>query len=260
MPPGVEMPPGVVVGPGGEIPAGWQPGDPLPSGAIPAPTVPPGVEETGATPPTFIAPGEPGPAHAPSAGAIAPVTVTIYGEYDDGYIIKSAGTWTLCRDAEDGDYVNTDQTTYTQAMRAAHGFLGYNVARAFFFFDLSTIPAGKTATAVLFSLTGWGNADSSVSVFRGTMGASLTATDYNEYGPTEFARLPWTITANQFTFNQDGRDYITSHLGATAKLCCREYEHDVLNISPGTVIDYLNGCAFAETGVTAYKPSLTITY
>ena len=60
---------------------------------------------------------------------------------------------------------------------------------------------------------------------------------------------------NEINFNQQGIDDINKT--GTTKICCREYDHDYLNVSPGTGRYRATGLLGATY---ASRPYLTITY
>lgn len=260
IPPGVDLPGGIVISPGAEIPAGWTAGDPLPDGALPAPAAPP---PEGPAPPLYTDPWSPGPAHAPTPGLAAPalpVTVEVVGSTADGNVGALESTWDAAHGASSGAYVATTEQAQSVAMSIRKYPASTLIYRSFFYFDLSALPSGKSVTSAILAIQGTGYAHSSVTVQQGTQGDTLDGDDYNAFTGSYFDKQAWTVLGNTLTFDAAGLTYISTVLGSTAKLCCREHDYDYLSVTPTDYTIKRNGACYTENATPANRPKLTIIY
>lgn len=259
--PGDPLPPGVTIEPGAEFPPGWTPGDPIPSSFGPDP--PPGiiVPPGGAIPPLYSSPGEPGPAHKPSDGAVVkPVTVEITSSIKDGHVRNDDADWSTARTTGTGNVVDDNDVNFIHAMAVNYWSGIYNVYRSFFYFDLSSIPAGKTISEVVLLLTELIYHKTGVAVFEGTQAATLTVADFGAFESTEFASQAFEDGENEIELNSDGIQFVQDNIGSEIKLCCRESDYDVGNVTPPASSNHNNGCYYADHSTAAYRPKLKVTY
>lgn len=267
IPPGVEVPGGFILGPGADLPADWVPWG-LPEEAVtPPPVLPPGVEETGPTPPIYTGLGEAGPINQPGRLSPAGKTAIITGSTNDGWVRNRGTSWNAAHDAATG-YSNNRTATADNRGTYVNVTGSYRwIYRSFFFFNLSSIPAGSTVKSAELTLGGWWVADNEVSIQRGTQGDSVGNADFDAYIDPYFDVVTWRISGasgtnlNRFTFNAAGRAYIESVCGGTARLCAREYPHDYNDVDPGSGdVTYANGIYYAEWSVAALRPTLIVKY
>lgn len=236
---GLEVLPGEVVAP---PPIDWT--NPPAEGLIPSP---------------FIAPFQPGPPSHAQGKAAPHGTFTFVSETSDGYIWKVDATRSIARTAVTGDGLNkTAVKAAGMCSESASAPMAYTFWRSFFAFDLSSLAAG-TVKAVTLTLRGSNFAESAVSVQQGTQAGVLTTADYNAFSGDFFDHQEMALDSVVFTFNAAGLAYIQTVLGATAKLCAREYDKDYLDVNFGLFETYKNGCYFAEEATVAYRPTLSIT-
>jgi hypothetical protein len=267
IPTGVNLPPGTVVQPGATIPPAWTPGDPLPPGATESPTTPPGTDVTGVTPPTYTEPWSPGPSTpteqtTPPAGQ---VQTAIIGSTADGNLFATDASWATVHNAPTNTVATDNEVSAADAITAfiLWGII-YRITRSFLYFDLSSIPAGKTCISAIVSAIGWANATSQISIQKGTQHDTLVTADWNAFSGTYFSKLTWQkfvdpdLNTNNFTLDASGIAYVQAQFGDTAKFCLRQYEHDYLNVAPATM--YQNGVCYADHGTEARRPYITIVY
>lgn len=258
IPPGVELPPGVIVPPDTTFPPGWQPGDPLPPGAIPPAIDWDNPPAPAITPPENVAPFGPGPTHPPGSSPPGEVTIEIYSSTGDGHVYISRTSWSAAHDALTGSSFNTTDTIDSDGICASKTGITYPIRRCFFYFDLSSIPASKTVLSVDLFIRGFGYAESNVSVQEGTQSDPLAVEDFDAFTGAYFRQILWTSSDNNFAFDAAGVAFIQSKLGATAKLCLREYYHDYLDITP-TVLERC-GLYFSNHSTVSRRPKLIIVY
>jgi len=288
-PPGVIFPPGTTFPPGYTIPPGWSPGDPLPGGFV----FPPGFPfPAGWNPgdplswemimqllglddfpngyplsPMYLGAWEPGPINAGGSGLVEaePVEVLLVGSDSDGKFWSKDANWNTARIHGFTFQLKDDETSSSDGLGCYLLAGSYNIFRVFLFFDLSTIPAGKTVTAAEVRVAGGYFANSTITLQKGTQEDPLVATDFLAFAGTPFASAVWQIStdpendANVFTLNAAGLAYLSSILGGTAKFCLRDYEYDYLNTPPDGFDNY-NGLYFAEDPRPAYRPSIKVAY
>jgi hypothetical protein len=153
----------------------------------------------------------------------------------------------------------------TDAMTARLYSATYHLRRSFLFFDLSGLPAGASIISVIISILGHSNATSSILVLQGTQHDPLQNADWNAFTGSGFSLVTWTkklagqVNMNEMTLNWQGRAYIRSCAGSTAKFCLLEYEHDSQNVAPTDNVHF-NGMFFADHTEPTYRPYVTIIY
>ena len=253
------VPPGVVIPPGMVFPPGWTPGDTWPPGVIGLPGYGDIVPPDNTIPPIYVAPGGPGPPHPPVSPPIAgETTVEITCNYD-GWVRSFDTNWSSIRGAESGTGVETTNSAYEQCPWA---WLVENcgIYRVFESFDLSSLPSGKTVTSATLLLT---EAREDIHIDKigcqeGTFGATITVEDYNAFTGDSFGNVTWDAGENCIELNSAGLTYLSGRMGSTARLCIREYTHDVLNVQPSD--DFFARLCMSENPTPAKRPRLAITH
>lgn len=190
----------------------------------------------------------------------------------NGAVYASGASWATVRSAAAGS-----TSTYNQSLIDVAGFGGlirsqnlgggsYDIIRAFFPFDTSSIPDGAVISSAVFSIYGYSttnNDNSSAAALVGATPASNTVLadgDFDQVGSTRFcdsdiAFASWSTAGyNNFTLNATG-------IAAVAKAGYTVFglrtSHDLDNSAPaGTnkIGGYTNGAAEANS------PKLVITY
>lgn len=204
-------------------------------------------------------------------------TLTIYGSPNDGTILsQKVSSWFDVHDATAGEVIDTDGAgidAYTDLFDGK-----YNVTRAFFLFDTSSLPDNAQITSVDFGVhaTLTHNNDNDLNAYMGLYrglqnpDAALSINDFNLCGdatsnPTAGASvvdIDNISAGNYFPFhlNGTGKSWISTS-GYTA-LCIRE-GHDAKNdpISYTDTYTY-SGVRMksANTPGTDFDPYLEITY
>jgi len=256
-----KFPPGTCIVPGCSFPAGWDPDEDPPECAKSAPLPTLAMIASGGNPNVFLAPGPSGPLPVPASPAPTKETVEVtkYAE-NDCLITNNQTTWNDTRNGSAGTSIFCDVGITNGMVQAWRGATSHQIIRYFFSVDLSTIPAGATITEVLLQLTSYGSTYCGVSVQRGTQQDSMTTGDFDEFTGNYFAEIDWASGVNQFSFNQTGLDFMTGKVGAMAKVCLKEYDHDYGNIQPAVNDLFQSGCRGPSTGNDADKPQFIITY
>jgi hypothetical protein len=178
----------------------------------------------------------------------------------DGYIYKGfQATWSAAHDATTGSDKYDAGTSFANAMCGNYDGTNYFVYRSFFYFDTTSMGAGKTVSLANFSLYGVTRIESNVSVQQGTQAATITTADFDNFTGTYFGKTTaWIIASpyyNDMSLNAAGLTYINN--SNDVRMCAREYDHDYLNSQPGA--NYRNGCYYAEKGA-GYYPKIYIEY
>lgn len=109
-------------------------------------------------------------------------------------------------------------------------------------------------------MTCYGYHDTDVAVQEGTQHSPLVLGDYSAFVGLGFAAKTWTSDFNDLELDAAGIAYIQSKLGSNAKLCCREYSHDYMNVEPTGTVNYRNGLCYAEWPTAHQRPHLILTY
>ena len=150
--------------------------------------------------------------------AVTSITETKNGKGSTG----SQTAWSTARNA-----TTANATVYTSAFsqpsaievyRSSRGSLVYGVTRTFFFFDLSSLPAGDIISAIDLKIQGFGSGltgDGNVRVARATAfggdgTSTYTATDFDNWSPSS----PTPYASNLSTWNNAAINTIT--LNSTA--------------------------------------------
>lgn len=211
-------------------------------------------------PPIYVPSWEPGPPR-PIGGYIPTgLTVQVISNTQDGCIRNSDYDWATCRNDTSGNLPEHTIYYHPDAMMAqATAALYYRIRRGFYAFDL-TAYAGKTLKAATLNITYHTNHEGSVCAQEGTQSDTLINPDYDNFTGTKFGTAAWIAGLNTITFGSNGISYIQSVLGGTAKICCREYQHDYRDIAPAAGTNYRNGCYFADDPTPANRPYLELTF
>lgn len=250
-----------------EPPPPCPPYEPEPTPPDPAPPTPPDPAPPYVPPPIYIAPWNPGPIIKPGATNPGPAgtIIRIVGSPSDGTIFAYGSSWSTVRNAPTNAYAWDNSTSDSSAMTARLFNSNYYIRRSFLFFDLSSLPAGKTINAVVVYVLGYLNATSNILLLQGTQNDPIQNADWGAFTGTGFANVLWTKKlAGQWNYNEmhlnaAGLAYIASCAGSTARFCLREYDHDALNVTPTDNIHF-NGMFFADHLTPASRPFITIWY
>lgn len=220
------------------------------------------LEYTRSRPLPFIAHIEPGGAGPPRPPVIPPPSeeeTPLYSNTSDGMVATLETSWALAHAQTVGGVHNDTAATYIWAVRARENVGTYGIDRSFFDFDLSSISAGKTVTAVSLKIKKTGTHTEPVSIQEGIQDIPISTADLRKFTGLSFGHQAWTSTYNTIVFNSLGIAFIQSKLGSTAKLCARDYDHDYLDISPNVAEVSGAGMYYADTPSDDDKPLLTVT-
>lgn len=197
--------------------------------------------------------------------------------------------WSVARSATDGDLASpTNTTSDFQSFCGVdiENVESFNIYRAFFPFDTSSMPGGSTVSAATLNIyiTSKTNGDNDgtdyavvVSSSQGTH-TTLTTTDFDQVGATAYSDTPdfSTLTINTYntlTLNASGRAAIkgsgqTSTCSATAGITCLSVRegHDYANHpiacgfpGPSLTRNRITFRTSEQTG-TSEDPYLSVTY
>ena len=186
---------------------------------------------------------------------------TVYSTTADGYVQRNSGsdnTWALCHDATDGTAVDTTAVNSGTAMSASFSSPKFWISRSYFYYNLAALSG--TVTDCTENLSGYNFAASNVGSLQGTQADTLTTADFDSFSGSSFGNTASWSTAgyNTITYNATGVAAAQAALGGTLKTCAREYNHDLLNVSPGTSL-YRNGCYYTDNTGTANDPYVLLT-
>lgn len=263
---GDPLPPGVTIDPDQTLPPGWNPRDGGPPPFMLRAGLPAEVEESGPVAPMFLPVGGPKPILVISPVGAPETIVEITADTSDGYVGIYGVDWADAHDALTGPYVKTTLQHYHRAAYVWNEALGCTIYRSFFMFDLSAIPAGKSAISAQLTLGGAVAATNNVCIQQGTQGVSLAEEDFNAFIGSYFDVVAWKVSGaggtdlNEFEFNALGLAYLELVFGLWAELCAREYDHDYLNVESAFDVGYQAGICYANNVDAALRPKLTITY
>lgn len=209
-------------------------------------------------PPPYLQTWQSGPPGFAVSTAPGTQVYGIVSNTSDGYVRNQGTSWAATRDAAFGDLLNRTVVGYGLAITAQRytAFL-WRIYRSFFDFDLSTIPPGDPVQAFLW-LTKVNNYESFVCVQQGIHSIPFQFLDFSSFTGPSFGNNGFVGDDLIIDFNADGLAYIKSVLGSTAKLCCREYDHDYLDVEITAIEHYYNGCWYAESFTGDYRPYLII--
>lgn len=195
-------------------------------------------------------------------------TFSITSSTGDGYIDKTDASWSTARGATTGDSVSASASN--PRCPEAGKPSDYLIRRAFFWFDVSSIPTSATITSatVRFVFDDGELIDddnASTNLVDSTASTTLTTADYNNSGTTlqsdDTADLtdigtnaPWTFT---FTLNSTGIATVQAAVGGTVKFALIN-SRDRLNQTPTGRNQH--NTSMSDNGTEANKPLLTISY
>jgi len=184
-------------------------------------------------------------------------TTTYWSSTADGHIsITNSEGWDASHDATTGT-ADSDDPYKDVAMTCRHfGLPGkYQIYRSFFYFDTSAI-GGDTVDSADLYIYRYSAHGSGVSMQLGTQGDTLGNDDFNNfsgtyYGYTETWADPdaYNVIAFSAPDNQLVKD-------GTTKICCREYQHDYLDVDPDPDQTFYSGCYYTEQADTTYDPKI----
>lgn len=194
--------------------------------------------------------------------------VTVYSSTADGFVSCWDALWADVRSGVGGSkYAGSTNNASASATRAevygsSSPYKAY-ITRSFFYFDLSGLPGSAEVQSVELQLYKSTLGDSSVCAQQGTQADALSVDDYNAFAGSEYGHISWTGSEEykSISFNTEGKNYIAGRMGIGAvKICCREYDHDYLDVAPGQGQNFRNGCYYADNSGTDKDPKLVITY
>ena len=147
-------------------------------------------------------------------------------------------SWNTCKTASTGDFSKDDYQSITPGVASRLLSGTYGIYRSFFYFDLSSIPAGSSIQSATLDITSTSYSPTNISLLEGTQADTLSTADYDQFTGDPFDTIQWIdtlpdpVNVNTFTFNDAGITYLESKIGDTTKLCLIEYTHDYLNDPP----------------------------
>lgn len=147
----------------------------------------------------------------------------------DGYVSAVASTWNAVRAATYGNLgVDFLSNVIMCSVFYSDGFV---IRRGFLYFDLTNLVG--TIKKVTLYIYGTTYAQSEISAQKGTQGDILSPGDFDAFSGDEYGHtLLFGIDKwNPIEFNSIGLADVQNALGSMLKICCREYNHDYLNIS-----------------------------
>ena len=188
-------------------------------------------------------------------------TKIFYSSTNDGYVRQAADTWEEVHSATTGNSCYPGLEKNDSLASAFYNVMtGLTIDRSFFYFDTSSLPDDSVISEVVCSFYGYFFAESSVCVQQGTQADTLSMDDFDSFTGSEFGHSTgWTTSGyNAITLNQSGRNAINKT--GTTKICCREYNHDYLDVTCGEDDPGDNGGYFADNPGFDKDPKLVVTY
>lgn len=208
---------------------------------------------------THIQPGGPGPTRPPVIPSPAGEIYTIRSNTSDGRIYHVHATWSNARNDSVGTSAYYSEIQSPTAIYCIEHVLDYRIFRAFFDFDLSSIPSGSSVSSATLTLVAQTNFGHNVVVLEGTQILPLDTSDYNNFASVDFGHHSTTSGENIISINSAGKSFISSKLGGSAKLAVIEYDNDFLNVAPVYPATNYFGIYFANVPNLSFRPTLTIT-
>ena len=190
----------------------------------------------------------------------------IQGSTLDRWIRNTQGFWGNARNDLSGTHISATDTEKSTAMHAAYWPPEISVSRVFLYFDLSSIPAGADCLSAKITLGGLNTCGSYAVIQQGEQEAPVTVGDFSKFTGPIFTSAMWVVSGaggtnlNAFALSEEGRTYLKSVFGSTAKFCVREYNHDYLDVEPEMNTGYNLGIYFTETADQALRPKITVKY
>ena len=194
----------------------------------------------------------------------------VYADTSDGISkflgISNIDDWNKVRNNNTGNQYNDEMNVYYKGVLAAfnpkQGDL-FVISRSYFAFNTSFLGIDAEIKSVKLNMYGAGANESRVCIVEWTDG--YDGIYYDDYGYIGSINLgissDWINNKyNQISLNEIGINYINK-TGYTY-ICCREYDHDFLNISPNNtrLDEYRNGHYFSDEPGTDKDPFLQISY
>ncbi|MDD4890947.1 MAG: hypothetical protein PHU85_13580, partial [Phycisphaerae bacterium] len=176
---------------------------------------------------------------------------TIYAGTDDGFMRKSATTWSGARDAAVADL----RSYLTDTFRCGTGWDGseYHIDRATLPFDASAIPAGSTVLAAMLNCrSSFTQELPTVHVVSYSGAVPNTVNDFASLGGTSLGSAPFGVGWNQIALSAAGLAQIVP--GGTTTLGLRAGE-DLDDSPPDAWVQ-----TFIYAANSKYAPYLTVTY
>lgn len=199
---------------------------------------------------------------------VGPQVSIVYSRYQDGYVSLSDTPFSTVRGAGSGDTVFDDDQEVDDAVLVNEIAGDFTISRAFFDFDLSDIPSGKTIIEAKLYLCP--NEDDTgdfaeVSFQESTAATTLVLASYNDFTGSNWGIIDFSGASEGIyvsgEFNAAGLTYLEGKLGTSdAKICVREYDHDYSNSAPGTGEVYDAGFYFFDSVRENSRPYLKITW
>jgi len=186
------------------------------------------------------------------------VTVKIYAQQADG-IITSDKKFDWKQSGTDGSQVDYSGSVGKVVASHKDSIKRYFRTRAFFYFDTSALPDDAIIITARLHIWGFQNENAVVVAQKGLQGSTLGMQDYTKFAGTEYGHVSWKSDQfNVIAFNAQGVSDI--NLSGITKVCCREYEHDYLDVPPQEGEEFIAGFFMSEIEGGAYRPYLEISY
>ena len=196
------------------------------------------------------------------------------GAYEDGYITKTASSWTDARRAATGSLMNDTLASFAYAIRSeitsARGSTTAYITRAFFQFDVSKIRTRPNSAKLM--IHGISNGDGRVNCVKAASSMPLiTTADFdnidgwdttgtngsgggnNASNVTYYALedTSWTTAGyNEFALNDTALNDMTN---TTVLAICLLDRYDLRDLTIGSGNSNINGVYFSETGTLKPK-------
>ena len=204
---------------------------------------------------------------------------TVYSSTNDGYVYRTASSWTSSRNGATGTSYNSTLTSNAQAISASRfsargGGYSYTIYRTFLHFDTSGISG--TVTDATLKIRGRSINSGDVIALKATSGIStLTAADYdniegwdnansdgsgggdNESSVTKYSAeiSTWSSTGyNDFALTSQAKTDMQNN--DNLYVCLMNYDYDLKDIAPTGYSDTRNGMYYANYTGTSRDPKI----
>ena len=183
------------------------------------------------------------------------------------YVYKSWGTWPGVHDAAQGLRVHIGPAPDYLLEAGSWLTASYFIARAFHFFDTSSIPVGRTPVEGFLSLYAWSISFEvprpHIYITQGVQDDPVTKANYGD-------QLPYTTILgegdlstfvlnnyNNLDLNQAGLLFINK--GGITRLCLRD-QHDIENYAPWPYSTRTSLAYYSELAGAGKRPILTLCF
>lgn len=195
------------------------------------------------------------------------VLLTAFSSTSDGTVSKLSTTWSISREATNGDTL-IDDTNFSVAGAEFYSdkFVVYKSA---LYFNTSSIPADATITGVTLYLYGrnnWSTQDFDIVIQNGMPTYPHDPMEMGDFNMTHYSgdggsvnTTGWSIEGyNLITLNVTGESWIQKGAGAVTKLCLRSSK-DIDNIEP-TDESTVSFWSAEEEETGERRPKLVVNY